>query len=52
MGGPLPATLADIHMTRIETDVVVPARSIFYKQHIDDINNHPQKITIDKLYED
>ena len=31
MGGPLSVTLSDIHMIRMETDVVVPIRPIFYK---------------------
>ena len=37
MGGPLSVTLSDIHMIRMETDVVVPIRPIFYKRYIDDI---------------
>ena len=32
IGGPLSVTLSDIHMIRMETDVVVPIRPIFYKR--------------------
>ena len=39
MGGPLSVNLADIHMIRMETDMVVPIRPIFYKQYMDDIYN-------------
>ena len=51
MGGPLSVTLADVHMIRMETDVVVPIRPIFYKQYLDDIYNRHQKNTVDKLYD-
>ena len=44
MGGPLSVTLADIHMIRMETDVVVPVGPIFYKRYVDDIYNYHQKI--------
>ena len=45
MGGPLTVTLAGIHMIRMETAVAVPIRPIFYKQYVDDIQNHCQKNT-------
>ena len=51
MGSPLSVTLADIHMIRMETDVVVPIRPIFYKRYVDDRYNHCQKNTVDKLYD-
>ena len=50
MGGPLSVTLADIHMIRMETDVVVPIRPIFYKRYVNDIYNRCQKNTVNKLY--
>ena len=50
MGGPLSVTLSDIHMMRMETDVVVPIRPIFYKRYVDDIYNRRQKNTCDVLY--
>ena len=36
-------------MIRMETDIVVPARLIFYKRFVDDINNRRQKNTVDNL---
>ena len=51
MGGPLSVTLSDIHMIRMETDVVVRIRSIFYKLYVDDIYNRHQKNTSDVLYD-
>ena len=52
MGCPLSVTLAGIRMIRMETDVVVPIRPIFYKRYLDDIYNSRQKNTIDKLYDE
>ena len=51
MGCPLSVTLAGIHMIRIETDVMVPIRPIFYKRYVDDIYNRRQKNAVDKLYD-
>ena len=51
MGGPLSVPLSDIHMIRMETDVVVPIRPIFYKRYIDYIHNRRQKNTSDVLYD-
>ena len=49
MGGPLSVTLSDIHTIRMETDVVVPIRPIYFKRQIDDIYNRRQKNTNDML---
>ena len=46
-----PVTLADIHMIRMETDVVVPIGPIFYKRYVDDIYYRHQKNAVDKLYD-
>ena len=51
MVGPLSVTLSHIHMIRMETDVVVPVRLIFYKRYTDDIYNRRQKNTSDALYD-
>ena len=51
MGGPSSVTLADIHMIRMENDVVVAIWPIFYKRYVDDIYNCRQKNTVDKLYD-
>lgn len=52
MGGPLLVTLADIHIIKMETDVVVPTKTIIYKQHVTKIYNPDVTITIDKLCDD
>ena len=49
--GPLSVVLADIHIIRVETDIVVPIRPIFYKRYVDDIYNRCQKNAVDKLYD-
>ena len=48
--GPLFVTLADIHLIRMETDVVVALRTIVRKRYVDDIYNHGQKDNVNKLY--
>ena len=52
MDGLLSVTLADVHMIRMETEVVVPIRPIFYKRCVDDTYSRRQKNTVDKLLED
>ena len=37
MGGPLPVTFSDIYMVKIENDVVIPSKPIFYCRFVDDI---------------
>ena len=51
MGGPLPVTLADIHMIRTEKDIVTPLKPIFYKRFVDDIYNRRKKDILDNFYE-
>ena len=36
MGGPVSVIFQDIHMRKMEEDVVVTAKPIFYKRYIDD----------------
>ena len=52
MHGPLSVTLADIYRIRMETDVVVPTRRMFYKRYDDDVCNCHLHDTSDKLYDD
>ena len=52
MHGPLSVTLADIYRIRMETDVVVPTRRMFYKRYDDDVYNCHLHDTSDKLYDD
>ena len=51
MGGPLSVTLADIHLIRMDTDVVVPTRPIFYKRYADEIYNRRQRNTVHELFD-
>ena len=37
MGGPLSVTFSDIYMVKIENDVVIPSRPIFYRRFVDNI---------------
>ena len=37
MGGPLSVTFRDIYMVKMENDVVIPSKSIFYRRFVDDI---------------
>ena len=51
MDGPLSVTLVEIHMIRMETDIMAPIRPIIYKRFLDDIYNRRHKNTVDKLYD-
>ena len=51
MGGPLPVTLADIHMIRTEKDIVTPLKPVFYRRCVDEIYTRRKKGIQDKLYE-
>ena len=37
MGGPLSVTFSDIYMVKIENDVVISSKPIFYRRFVDDI---------------
>ena len=49
MGGPLSVTLAEIHMIRMENDVTIPLKPVFYR-FVDDIINRRNKNVPDKLF--
>ena len=36
MGGPLSVILSDIHMIKMENDVVIPINPDFYKRYVED----------------
>ena len=36
MGRPLPVTFSDIYMVKMENDVVIPSKTIFYRRFVDD----------------
>ena len=37
MGGPLSVNFSDIYMVKMDNDVVIPSKPIFYRTFIDDI---------------
>ena len=37
MGGPLSVTFSDIYMVKMENDVVIPSKPIFYRRFVDEI---------------
>ena len=37
MGGPLSFTFSDIYMVKMENDVVIPSKPIFYHRFVHDI---------------
>ena len=43
MGGPFSVTLAEIHMIRMENDVAIPLKPIFYRRFVNDIINRQKK---------
>ena len=50
MGSPLSVTLAKIYTIRMENDVVIPLKLIFYRRFVDDITNRRKKNVSDKLF--
>ena len=50
MGGPLSVTFADIHMIRMENNVVIPLKPIFYRRFVEDIINRCKKNVPDELF--
>ena len=48
--GPSSVTLSDIYMTKMENDIVVLTKPVFYRRYVDDIYNRSEKNTEDKLY--
>ena len=49
MGGSLSVTLTEIHMTRMENDVIIPLKTMFIT-FVDDIINHHKKNVPDELF--
>jgi len=43
MGGSLSVTFCDIYMTKMENEVVLPIKPIFYKRYVDDIYSRRKK---------
>ena len=49
MGGPLYFTLSDIWMVKMENNIVIPHKPIFYNRYVDDIINRRKKHEEDLL---
>ena len=52
MGGPMSVVFSDIFMFKIEFDVAVPAKPIFYKRYVDDTYVRRKKNDADKLFKE
>ena len=50
MGATLSVTLSDMYMNKVENDIVVPRKPVFYRRFADDIYNRRKKNTEDELY--
>ena len=51
MGGPVSVVFSDIFMCKMEEDVVVPAKPIFYKRYVDDTYIRRKKNVNDELFQ-
>ena len=49
MGGPLSVTFAEIHMIRMENDIAIRLKPIFYGRFVDNIINGRKKNVPDEL---
>ena len=50
MSGPLFVTSSDINMIKVENDITLPTKPVFYCRFVDDIYDRRKKNTEDKLY--
>ena len=50
MGGPLSVTFAEIHVIRMENDIAIPLKPIFYRRFLDDIINQRKRNVLDELF--
>ena len=51
MGGPLSVTFSDIFMIKMESDIVIPHKPLFYCRFVDDIYYRRKKFQRDELFE-
>ena len=52
MGNLIPVVFSDIFICKMEFDVIVPAKLVFYKRYIDDTYVQRKKHEVDKLFEE
>ena len=50
MGGPLSVTVSDIFIIKMENDIVIPKKPIFYRRFVDDIYNRRKRNIEDSLF--
>ena len=50
MGGPISVIFSDIYMCKMEDDIVVPTKPIFYKRFVDDTYVRRKKNTTDQMF--
>ena len=50
MGGPLSVTFSGIFIIKMENDIVIPTKPIFYRRYVDDIHNRRKKNVEDSLF--
>ena len=51
MGGSISVVFSNIFMCKMEIDVIVPSKPIFYKPYVNDTNMRIKKNDVDKLFE-
>ena len=51
MGCPLSVTFSNIYMIKMESEIVIPQKLLFYRRYIDDICNRRKKSKHDELFE-
>ena len=52
MGGPISVVFSDVLMCKMELDVAVLAKPIFYKRYVDDTYVRNKNNNVDKLFEE
>ena len=50
MGGPLSVIVSGIFIIKMENDIVIPTKPIFYRRYVDDIYNRKKKNVEDSLF--
>ena len=51
MGGPLSVTFREIYMIKMESEIVIPQKLLFYHRYVDEIYSRRKKFKHDELFE-
>ena len=51
MGGPLSVIFSDIYMIKMESEIVIPQKPLFYRHCVDDIYNRRKMFKHDELFQ-